>query len=265
MKRKKAFTLIELLVVIAIIALLLAIILPSLKIAKQQAQGIVCMANLRGFSMAWHSYAEDHGGRLVDGDVRNPGAAGTRVSLHFWVDAPQDQNGNYPGLENVQLEDELRGIEKGLLFPYVGNTDAFHCPGDKGMAQQWGGYRTYSITGLMNGEQRNAEDKGYFVRKTIEISMPDKKCVFVSNADDRGWSIGSWKMDYKLPSWVDPLTIWHNKKGTLGFADGHAEMRRWVDETTVTMAKEQRYIYAAPGTEDLTYMQRAYIPIAGKR
>lgn len=52
MKKEKGFTLIELLVVIAIIALLMAIIIPALNIAKQQAQGIVCLANVRGLAQS---------------------------------------------------------------------------------------------------------------------------------------------------------------------------------------------------------------------
>ncbi len=257
MKRKNAFTLIELLVVIAIIAMLLAIIMPALKIAKMQAQGIVCLANLRGLAMSWHSYAEDHDGRLVPGNIPN-----NNPSPNYWVASPQDLQGNFMGTKPVLLENELNGIRKGLLYPYVGNTDNYHCPGDKGMTQHEGGYRSYSITGLMNGEQNKAEDKAYYVKKTIEIRMPDKKCVFLSNVDPRGWNIGSWIMDYKLPEWGDPLTIWHNKKGTLGFADGHAEMRRWVDDSTIYIAENQkRPPYTIPkDSEDLTFMQKAYIP-----
>jgi len=63
---KKAFTLIELLVVIAIIALLLAIILPALQLAKEQARFVVCKSHLRGLGLAVMAYLEENEGTFHD-------------------------------------------------------------------------------------------------------------------------------------------------------------------------------------------------------
>ena len=57
--KRKAFTLIELLVVIAIIALLMAILMPALNMAKQQARAIVCRSKLAEIGAAAHMYADD--------------------------------------------------------------------------------------------------------------------------------------------------------------------------------------------------------------
>ncbi len=54
------FTLIELLVVVAIIALLLAILLPSLAKAREQARRAVCLSNLHQFGSAFSLYSADH-------------------------------------------------------------------------------------------------------------------------------------------------------------------------------------------------------------
>ena len=58
-RRRQAFTLIELLVVIAVVALLLSILVPSLRKARQQTYLVVCSANLRSIGMAIQTYAHD--------------------------------------------------------------------------------------------------------------------------------------------------------------------------------------------------------------
>lgn len=63
--RRRAFTLVEVLVVAAILALLLAIMLPSLGRARAQARRTLCMANLRSLALAQATYAAGHQDRLV--------------------------------------------------------------------------------------------------------------------------------------------------------------------------------------------------------
>lgn len=63
-KSKKAFTLIELLVVIAIIAMLLGIVMPSLRAVKKKAQEVICKTNQHQWALCYQLYATDHDGQL---------------------------------------------------------------------------------------------------------------------------------------------------------------------------------------------------------
>jgi len=64
MMRRRGFTLIELLVVISIIAILMAIIMPSLQRVRTQAQLTVCRNNLRNYGVIGRMYSDDYNGEF---------------------------------------------------------------------------------------------------------------------------------------------------------------------------------------------------------
>jgi len=251
---QKAFTLIELLVVISIIALLVAILMPALNKAREQATGSVCLSNQRTLLQAWMMYAIDHDDLMVDGHV----SRNTTDKNRWWVEAPQNEAGTYTGdNSNIPLEDKLRGIRRGQLYPYINTVEVYHCPGDKRDRDNTRhAYRSYGIAGGMRGEEGSNA-----LQKTNEIKFPSEKYVFLEETDDRGWNMGSWIMTYAANSykWIDPLTIWHNKNSTMGFADGHTEMHGWLDDRTIQMCKYQLFNQTHAGSVDWEFMYKGYV------
>ncbi|MFG0259244.1 MAG: type II secretion system protein [Phycisphaerales bacterium JB041] len=75
---RRAFTLIELLVCIAIIAMLVGILLPGLRTAREAGRTALCLSNQRQLAAALHLYANDNDGHAA------PGAPDFRANLTRW-------------------------------------------------------------------------------------------------------------------------------------------------------------------------------------
>jgi prepilin-type N-terminal cleavage/methylation domain-containing protein/prepilin-type processing-associated H-X9-DG protein len=83
--KRSGFTLIELLVIIAIIAVLSALILPSLAQARRKALQAACASNLRQTGQALLMWANDNNGYLPPGPTRADG-------LYLWYGGAYDLN-----------------------------------------------------------------------------------------------------------------------------------------------------------------------------
>jgi prepilin-type N-terminal cleavage/methylation domain-containing protein len=252
---RRGLTLLELMIVVAVIVMLLMLSFPALMRARNQAQGAVCAQNLKSLSLAWLLYKDDNDDRLVGGHV------GKRP--YDWVDKPA----------GVGIESEKDGITRGALFGYTGKTlDIYHCPADqRKQAAVQPAFRSYSIPGGANGE--DWQNTYTPAEKYSQIPQAGTKYTFVEEADPTGWNRGSWVLNPQSQTWVDPLAIWHSRaRSTLGYADGHAEIHRWVDRSTIEMAEQGKFFYVVPADEgvDLRYMlsgfpQRATDPSQGGR
>jgi prepilin-type N-terminal cleavage/methylation domain-containing protein/prepilin-type processing-associated H-X9-DG protein len=221
MKMKtQAFTLVELLIVISIIAILMAILIPSLNMARDQARRIHCISNVKTLGLAWLMYKNENDDNLVRGDT-NPGC---------WVARPPNR---------ATLEQQKDAIRAGQLFTYVGEEpDIYHCPADSRAQGVDRAFLTFSIAGGANGETWGEYNK---VTKYSDLKRPMETYVFVEEADPRGTNVGSWQMYPRTKRWVDPVAMWHKRKSTIGFADGHADMHSWVDKSFIEWNERAMY------------------------
>jgi prepilin-type N-terminal cleavage/methylation domain-containing protein len=273
--KTRAFTLIELLVVIAIIALLMAIIMPALNLAKKKAGTTVCLSNTKNLALAWYMYMGENDGRIVSSEDTGTERSGKFVG---WIGVPRDLNGNQ--MNNTQAdppvtdEDEIRGIKEGLLYSYLKEARAYHCPADTVRVSLYDRTRvfvSYSIPtclyGFPNDTSANYNKQ---IRRFGEITAPSTRYVFVEAGETRNWNashhfvIGSPETtNLATWGWWGPIAINHGDSSVLGFTDGHSEMRRWRDKFTIErvdkLLKTGSATYGveyppADQTQDIEYM-----------
>ena len=241
-RRCRAFTLIELLVVIAIIALLMAIMVPVLRSAKERAHRVVCLSNLRQLTLAWLAYANEHDGKLVLGDpFSGRGSINQNTGRAIIVEESWLGRAFYmPESRSELIEDP----NKGALWPWIKNVDIYRCPrGREGHAV------TYSTFASANGKNvegtylpnRTGRRVGSTVLKLTsltDIISPGagQRAVFI----DMGQTpVSGFCVDYLSPKWTwyCPPPIRHRDGVTLSMADGHAEYWKWKSSETVNVPR----------------------------
>jgi len=250
---RRAFTLVELLVVIGIIALLIAILLPSLNRAREASYTVKCMSNLRQIGMAFQMYTQDNKGKFptsARGSIKSPYLDEDWI---YWQ----------PG----------RDVTQSRIVKYLGHfkQDVFICPADNleahlkrfPQANPTAYPYSYTMSVYYNSESANMYPnsagtygtKEYYPALRIgNIRNPSEKVLVLeedehtSNGGSSGINDGEW-----LPgnldasgTWYatgDLLSIRHQKRqqvgldqssvtnpvpnrglrGNAAFVDGHAE------------------------------------------
>jgi prepilin-type N-terminal cleavage/methylation domain-containing protein len=245
MHRGNGFTLIELLVVVAIIALLMAIIMPALNLAKKKAATAACLSNTKNLALGWYVYMQDNDGRIMSSTAEAVDDGGAHVG---WCREPRTEDGGLPGNNQtsppVTDADEIRGIKMGVLFPYVNSPDAYHCPADNVRQSMYDGTRifvSYAIPAcLYQAPQTGHARYSIQIRTFNEITSPSTRYVFVETAETRNWNMNQ-RFIIGAPEytnvdkwgWWGPMAINHGDSSILGFCDGHSEVRRWRDRFTI--------------------------------
>jgi prepilin-type N-terminal cleavage/methylation domain-containing protein/prepilin-type processing-associated H-X9-DG protein len=234
------FTLIELLVVIALLAILAALLLPALSRARVRAQGVQSLNNTRQLMLAWMLYSDDHSGRLVYnlGGAAGGKAAAPKNNLN-WVNNNLDWEANNSDNTNTAT------LTEAGLGPYASKVASiYRCPADrvlsqvqleKGWTQR---VRSYSMNAMIGDageltEYGFNENNPHYVQffRITDIPLPSEIFVFVEEHPD-SINDGYFLNQFYLNKWIDLPASDHNGAAPFAFADGHAQMRRWVNAST---------------------------------
>lgn len=213
MNPRKSFTLIELLVVVAIIAVLVAMLLPALSKARESAQAISCLGNLKQLALGSLMYADDNDDWAVPCFQKGP----TYVTYYLyisWFESVLMYVGGPAKFES--------GFASKFTMPGV-----FFCPSNTELSKPMGqiiyddlgtdgfAVSNYGYNGRLGGEfWVSPEHPEYRMRKISRCQAPSET-VTMGDCMALYWEVNS-------VSWMFRFSQRHAPNDNIAFVDGHA-------------------------------------------
>jgi len=229
------FTLVELLVVISILSILLAILFPALRSAKESAISVTCKNNLKSIGVALNLYTNDHGERLppywdglfyINGETYTSPLDGSTysdfgrfylytswmsVGIDFYHEGIRDND----GFLREYFEQEISGIESVIGCPSVDEgpvIDDLDLPDE-----DWGVLVYRGMTYLLNVEAFSDDEIDPY--RITNITNP-AGLVFMCEGKGTGSAVNQPDDDWEGGETPEPR---HNNKFNALFLDAHVE------------------------------------------
>jgi prepilin-type N-terminal cleavage/methylation domain-containing protein/prepilin-type processing-associated H-X9-DG protein len=290
-KGNPGFTLIELLVVIAIIAILAAMLLPTLAKAKQRALAAMCMGNTRQLMLAWRMYPDENSDLIINNfglskilDTIDDG------TLQNWVNNVMDWGISPYNARIGSLNTNVALIKNGILAPLLANNlGVYRCPADNFLspAQRGAGFyartRSMAMNSFLGPYAPPTSSKNYYTgrnnnspeyRQWLKLSQIRNPSQIFVTCDEHPDTLndGLFNNDPRLDGlgraigtrWSDAPASFHAGGAGVSFADGHAEIHNWKSACTkvpviyktgsARMSPPDVPPWDAAATADLTWM-----------
>jgi prepilin-type N-terminal cleavage/methylation domain-containing protein len=249
------FTLIELLVVIAIIAVLAALLLPTLSVAKAHAQRIKCISNEKQLNIAAFLYAADHKDRMPNQCRQSPPSKSNALWIQGAFFVPLDNtNSTYLNDPNFALYADL------IKSPAI-----YVCPADRSTVTVGGithpKIRSYELNAYVGWnsvwDYRLATGYKIFRKQTdFTTAAPSTIFLFIDvQPDSICWPY--FGVEMTEDSMFNFPASYHGHGAVLSYADSHVEWHRWTDRRTIAAQSLHYHMHREPsaGNADLQWLR----------
>ena len=272
---RRAFTLIEMIVVVSIIAILLALLLPSLSGARRNSKSTQSRSNLRQLHVGMTSFTNANKERFMSPNTELEFTSeGIDVKCKAWINASPENRVNDPDGLHAERETE-RALEEGWAFEYCGGGDVFVSPLDI-----TGRLRSYSMNGILS-----EDPDPYYTSRFISpynpdgppqppaptltnIAFPDQMMHFLPEdfdpRPDEGLGKGGWNVHGFLINpldsiWTDIPAFFLEDGINLAYIDGHVEFEQFKNPE-VPLAKNLRDYRQDLDGPDYQFFRSIFMP-----